>query len=149
VAGQAYHDWREFSDASRIPEQEVCYRVIVVEDDGVNREERSSAEVPALRDRCTRPPLGPTALTARAASWSTIDLAWADNSALESGYRVERALGGEPYFHAVATLGPGATAYRDTGRDPNTTYRYRVYALAGDGHSDPSNDAAVTTPPAP
>jgi hypothetical protein len=94
-------------------------------------------------------PAAPSALVARTASDTAIDLSWQDNSNNETAFQVEQSAGGA--FQPVQTLGANATATRVTGLTPGTTYTYRVRASNGDGASPYSNTASATTtaPPPP
>jgi PKD repeat protein len=92
------------------------------------------------------PPVAPSNLTATAASWSQINLAWVDNSTNESGFKIERCEGaGCTSFAQIGTTGANATSYSNTGLSPSATYRYRVRAFNGDGNSGYSNEAEATT----
>jgi hypothetical protein len=75
---------------------------------------------------------------------SQINLAWADNSSNETGFRVERRTG-TAAFAAVVTAGANATAYADTGLAAGTTYEYHVVAVNAGGSSSASNTAAAAT----
>ena len=76
----------------------------------------------------------------------TVNLAWSDNSSIESGYVVERSSDGIQY-NTIATLGPNSTSHADAGA-AGGTYRYRVRATHAAGNSSPSGIAVVTAPPA-
>jgi len=89
-------------------------------------------------------PAAPTGLTATAVSTSRINLAWSDNSASESGYKIERATG--KTYAQIATVGSNATTFADTGLSANKTYRYRVRAASPAGDSAYSNIASAKTP---
>jgi hypothetical protein len=89
-------------------------------------------------------PAAPSGLTANAASSTRIDLSWTDNASNELGFSVERATGGGA-FAAIASVGPDATGYADTGVASSTTYSYRVRAVNGAGSSPYSNVASATT----
>jgi titin len=92
------------------------------------------------------PPAAPTSLTASAVSTSQINLAWADNSTNESGFKVERSLtASSSGFAQIATVGANVTSYSDSGLSANTTYYYRVRAYNAGGDSGYSNTAAVRT----
>jgi subtilisin family serine protease/PKD repeat protein len=96
------------------------------------------------------PPAAPSNLVATPASHSQINLSWSDNSDNESSFKIERCLGvGCTNFTQVATTGPNANSYQDTGLDATTTYRYQVRASNGGGDSDYSNVAEATTLAAP
>jgi chitodextrinase len=74
-------------------------------------------------------PTVPTGLTATPASPTQVNLGWTastDNVAV-TGYEVQRCQGsGCTSFTSIAT--PTGTTYNDTGRTPNTLYRYQVRA---------------------
>lgn len=89
-------------------------------------------------------PEAPSNLTARAASSSRIELAWADNSDGESGFTIERSFDGE-VWEEIATAGRNVTAYLDMGLQPDTSYFYRVRAMNASGYSPYSNTASATT----
>ncbi len=92
------------------------------------------------------PPTAPSGLTATAASSSQIDLAWADNSSNETGFKLERSTDGL-VFAEIATVGANVTSYSNTGLAPSATYHYRVRANNAAGDSGYSNTASATTPP--
>ena len=93
-------------------------------------------------------PAAPTNLSATAVSSSRIDLAWTDNAASETGYKVERSTNGTT-FTLLATLGPNATAYSNVNLAASTQFWYRVLATDGYNDSAPSNVATATTQPPP
>ncbi len=103
----------------------------------------------------TQPPLAPSGLSATTVSSSQINLAWADNSTNESGFRIERATG-TGAFAEIAVVGANATSYQSAGLAGSTTYTFRVRAYNSAGISAYSNTASATTqagttqpPPAP
>jgi hypothetical protein len=76
-----------------------------------------------------------------------VALAWTDNAATESGFRVERCTGRNcTNFSVVARLGADVTGYADTSVAARTRYRYRVDAWNAGGASAYSNVVAVRTP---
>ena len=94
------------------------------------------------------PPQAPSLLAAVAVSSSQIDLAWVDNASDESGFRVERSIGGGA-FAEIAVLGANVTAWSNTGLAANTNYAYRVRATNGAGSSAYTNTAQALTPSGP
>ena len=96
---------------------------------------------------------GPTSATATAVSSSEIDLTWIDNSASETGYKIERKRTANGTYGQIALVNANQQSYQDTnGLDPNTTYFYRIRATNGTIDSVYSNAPSATTlldPPAP
>ncbi|MBW6467337.1 MAG: fibronectin type III domain-containing protein, partial [Brevefilum sp.] len=90
----------------------------------------------------------PTGLSATAVSTTQIDLAWTDNAADESAYRVERSLTGTGGWTQIADLPADSTAVSNTSLTPGTTYFYRVraYRAADGAYSAYSDTASATTP---
>ncbi len=96
------------------------------------------------------PPAAPSGLTATAVSTSQINLGWTDNAGNETGFKIERSTDNAS-FSQIATVGANVTSYSDTGRQPGTTYHYRVRSYNAGGDSAYSNTASATTlsgPPA-
>lgn len=90
-------------------------------------------------------PSAPVALTASAPSSTQVNLSWADTSANESGFRVERSTSGGGFVE-IAALGANAASFADFTATAGTAYAYRVKAYNGIGDSGYSNTATVTTP---
>jgi len=77
----------------------------------------------------TPPPLGaPSAVNITKTFSTSLVVGWTDESASESGSRVERSTDGV-LFSTVGTVGPNVTSFQDTGLTPNTPYYYRVVAF--------------------
>jgi hypothetical protein len=89
-------------------------------------------------------PTAPTGLTAAAASRSQINLIWTDNSANESGFRIERSTNGTN-FQQIATVGANVTSLASTGLARDRTYYYRVRAYNSVGSSPYSNVVSTRT----
>jgi titin len=89
-------------------------------------------------------PKAPSALTATAASSSSIDLAWTDNSGDETGFQVERSVNNIS-FDTIATLAANTATYTDDGLGGASTYYYRVLATGASGNSGYSDTAQATT----
>ncbi|MFQ5454664.1 MAG: fibronectin type III domain-containing protein [Nitrospirota bacterium] len=96
-------------------------------------------------------PLGPpTGASASAISGSQIDITWVDNSATESGYRIERKIGAGGQYTEIGTVGADIISYSDTGLTDGLVYYYQVRAYsAAAGYSAYSNEASAITPIAP
>src|SRR5439155_13015578 len=89
-------------------------------------------------------PAAPSNLTASAVSGSDVNLAWADNSANEDGFKLYRSTDGVNWVW-FASAGPNATSSTWSGGSPGTTYSFRVSAYNSIGESAASNTATVTT----
>ena len=88
--------------------------------------------------------IAPSNLQAKSTSVTAVDLSWNDNSALEEGFRIERALvNGE--FEVIGAVLTNITSYRDETVNPATTYKYRVIAYAGGVSSPYSAEVNITT----
>src|SRR5690606_29514768 len=72
---------------------------------------------------------------------------WQDNSTNESGFKVERAMGGGG-FAQVATVGANVSNYTDSSVMPGAQYTYRVRAYNSAGDSPFSNTASFSVPSA-
>jgi len=100
------------------------------------------------------PPAAPSALSASAASASSVTLRWSDNAGDESGFEVWRSPSGTADSYAnVATLGANATAWTDNGLQASTRYWWKVrsYNAAGSSAFTVAADAVTydSAPPAP
>ena len=97
---------------------------------------------------CARTPLpSPWLVDAIPASSSSVSITWRDQSATESGFRLER--GGSvdgPWTDVLATAA-NVTSHVDIGRAAEQAVCYRVVAFNANGASAPSN-ADCTAPPA-
>jgi cobalamin biosynthesis Mg chelatase CobN len=101
--------------------------------------EESRSEIPPSL------PAAPTGLTVSPISSSQIILSWADKSNTEEGFKVERKLGSEGTYTLLATLGPNATTYADSGLAPETSTSYRIksFNASGESVSNESNGATL------
>jgi hypothetical protein len=114
-------------------EQPACYRVFAMNSFGDSD--------PSNLD-CTTPPAAPTNLAATVADDGTVNLTWADNSAVEESYEVQRGSSGAVGMTVVATLPSNATGFRDAGL-PDSSYGYLVRATKDGGTSGGSNFVQV------
>ncbi len=109
----------------------------------------SAAIAEGIREFVESPVPAPASALAATADATGATLSWTDNSANETGVRIERrdlVTGG---WATLATLPAGATSYRDTLVFNNETYTYRVFAFNVSGSSgQASNEASVEIPPA-
>lgn len=89
--------------------------------------------------------VAPSNLTATAVSTSQINLAWQDNAASETGFKVERATASSGPWTQVATTGANVTTYSATGLTRNKIYYFRVRAYNASADSAYSNVASAKT----
>jgi titin len=120
------------------------YRVRAFNADG-NSAFSNEANATTLPD----PPVSPSSLTATTISNTQINLSWTDNSNNEDGFKIERKLNSAVTYTQIATVGPNATVFLNTGLATNTGYSYRVRAFNAGGNSGYSNAATATTLPNP
>jgi FtsP/CotA-like multicopper oxidase with cupredoxin domain len=96
-------------------------------------------------------PRAPSALTGiRTPDGTSVDLAWTDNSANETGFTVQRAA--DANFTVQMTevsLGVNVTAFTLTGLDPTSTYFLRVIASNVVGDNDTPGFPIVSAESAP
>ena len=90
-------------------------------------------------------PTAPSAATATATAYNSVTVRWSDNSANETGFKLERSGNGVNYSE-IATLGAGTTSMVDNGVVASSNFYYRVRAFNSVGNSAYSNVATVTTP---
>lgn len=98
---------------------------------------------PALAETIWSKPDAPTGLTTTEITFSTVTLAWVDNSLWESGFNIERSPDGITFTKIGSTAN---TTYKDSGLSPLTKYYYRIVAYNGFGSSY-TNSLGVTTKP--
>ncbi|MBI2918215.1 MAG: fibronectin type III domain-containing protein [Chloroflexi bacterium] len=90
-------------------------------------------------------PVAPSNLSLTVLSETRVDLEWRDNSADETGFRIERSLDNTFASATKFTVGANVTTFSDTSAPVATTLSYRVVALNAAGSSLPSNVMEVTT----
>ena len=101
----------------------------------------------ALDTYLTSIPGAPTALSATTVDMNSIQLSWTENSANETGYRIERSLSPGSGYSEIDVVTSNVTSYTDNGLDPGTTYFYRVYAYNAEGTSATYASGSATTLP--
>jgi len=98
-------------------------------------------------------PAFPTGAQATALGSTSVRLQWQDNSADETGFKIERSVRPTTGFDQIAVTRPDANSFDDARLSSSTTYYYRVRATRSDGtaelDSEYSNVATVTTPVPP
>jgi hypothetical protein len=91
-------------------------------------------------------PPAPTNLIATAVSPSRIDLTWTDNSAFETGYKVEQATAATGPWTQIGIAAADATNFTASGLAPQTPYYFRLRASNPGGDSGFSPVATTSTP---
>ena len=71
-------------------------------------------------------------------------LSWRDNSNNETGFHIERRIGGDSY-QRIKTMAAGSVRFVDSGLHAQTSYTYRVQAFNRAGGSAFSNEVSITT----
>ena len=84
----------------------------------------------------------PSNLRALRVAASRVDLSWADNSAGEGGFVIERRTATTP-FTLVSTVPANSRTFSDGRVTAGEAYTYRIKANKTAGDSLPSNEAAV------
>ncbi len=90
------------------------------------------------------PPAAPSGFTATAVSTAQINLAWIDNSANETGFKVSRGMSASGPWTQIAAPAANAASYSDKGLTAGTTYYYRVCATNSAGDSSCATANATT-----
>jgi fibronectin type 3 domain-containing protein len=127
-----------FSDTGRAASTTYYYRVTAHNAGGESPQSNTDSAT------TFPPPAAPSNLTATAISASRIDLAWADNSSDEDGFKIYRSTD-NVNFAFYATVGANVTTRSNTNLTGSTTYYYRVLAYNSGGNSTYSNVASATT----
>jgi len=100
----------------------------------------------SIASAATDIPADPTNLVALPSSPTAIGLTWTDNANNETGYTVERCVGGNcSNFTVLQLLAPNVTSYNDAPVATGQSFRYRVQAVNVQGASRYSNVAVAAT----
>lgn len=91
-------------------------------------------------------PVAPANLQATVISAARVDLSWADQSANELGFALERSSDNGQTYVLADTVGANLTTYSDRTALPGSTYWYRVRAYNPGGSSTYTATVSVTTP---
>jgi hypothetical protein len=89
--------------------------------------------------------IAPTSLTTQALSQSQVSLTWANNSAAQTGFTIERSPVTDTNYAQIGTVGANITSFTDSGLSARTKYWYRVRAYNADTTSAYSPEKSVTT----
>lgn len=90
--------------------------------------------------------IAPSNLVGKSTAVNTVQLTWTDNSAFETGFRIERALSTSTEFEWIGSVPTNVTTYDDNTVQAATTYKYRIAAYTTDATSPYSPELSVTTP---
>ncbi len=90
-------------------------------------------------------PNPPEYLIATARSETEIELNWMDNSAKETGFKIERKLGIEGSFSEIDSVSQNVTSYLDQALEDSTEYYYRIKSYNLAGESEYSNESSAIT----
>lgn len=122
-----------FVDATVRPDRVWSYAVVAVNANGESAFSNIRAVEVPLFDATA-----PGNMIVSGATATTADIAWADNSSDETGFRIERSTNSVNWT-TVTTTAPNVTRFQDAGLLPLRTYYYRVQAVKPDGNTDPAN----------
>lgn len=114
-----------------------------------NTAARGGALVSWTLDICTRPvaPSTPTNMRVPTYNDHLAELRWQDNACNESQQVIERSVGGNTNYTALATVAENVNAYTDLTVQPATQYCYRVRAETPVLQSQNSNEICIITSP--
>jgi titin len=129
-----------FDDNTVLPERAFSYRMRAVNASG------ASDWTPAKS--VTTPPFAPSNASAVSLSADRVRITWTDNSHVERGHEIMRALAADSSFTLVANIGPNITTYDDLTAKQEFKYLYRVASVGDNGHSGWSVSNQVDTPAA-
>jgi hypothetical protein len=104
---------------------------------------------PLVMNPQTSPPAAPTNLTAGLLYPYRVNLTWQDNAVNESGFRVQRTDVATNATEVFIVPDVDAPKFSDWSAQPNTTYKYQVWAYNSAAVSGPSTEITITTPPKP
>ena len=79
------------------------------------------------------------------ANATQLTASWVDNSRGVATTRLERRLGADAVYAALADAPPGATTYVDASVSQGTTYCYRAFAYVADGVSPYTDEVCATS----
>jgi FtsP/CotA-like multicopper oxidase with cupredoxin domain len=94
------------------------------------------------------PIAAPSGLTATPLAGNKMKLAWTDNSANETGFVIQRAVGAGA-FAQIGQVGVNVKTFTDPAVSPGVTYSYQVAAFNTSAQSGWSNTATATYPSPP
>ena len=136
-----------FSDLTVSVDVPYTYRVVGVHSGG---ESAPTNEATATTSNMPGKPNTPSGLAASALAFDQIQLTWTDNSANESGFRIERKEGAGGTYEFIGNVLANITSFTDENLSPGTEYFYRITSfIGGFQSSDLSGEVSATTPAIP
>lgn len=90
--------------------------------------------------------IAPSNLIAKSTAVTTVQLTWNDNSAFESGFRIERALASSGEFEVIGGVTTDVTSYDDKTVQSSTSYIYRIAAYTSSAMSPYTPEVSIKTP---
>jgi hypothetical protein len=137
-------DTAVYEDSGLSPNTSYVYRVRATNGDGASA---YSNEVTLVTLLSTVAP--PSGLGVTVVNPTSLKLTWQDNSADETGFRVERSADAGVTFIRVQTVPANAVEFTDSGLTSDRSYIYRVRAVGGGCDSAPTPTVTANTPPQP
>ena len=144
-----------YADLGLTASRQYCYAVRAFRTSAGRTTYSDSSAVACATTLAPPAPAAPSNVSATPLSDSRIDVVWQDNSTNETGFEVQRALGGPgDTFAVVASTGSGVTAWSNMALSPSTQYCYRVRAFNAMGGQTTFSEfsgatCATTTAPSP
>jgi hypothetical protein len=138
-----------YRDTGLTPSRQYCYKVRAFKRADGKTSYSGFSNTACATTLAPPQPNAPSATNAVPSNSSAIDVTWADNSANEDGFRVERSLDGGASWATVSTTAANVTAVQDGGRSSEQPVCYRVLAFNASGDSPPSNTDCTTPPSGP
>jgi hypothetical protein len=127
----------EFVDETAAPNTTYSYRIFAVNTAGTS----GASAVRTITTPGLPLPTVPQNLTAHAFASNKITVSWSD-SEYESGYRLERNIGEEPW-EVISQLPANSTSFLDSGLVNGTYYNYRLVAFNANGEESVSTEVNV------
>jgi len=135
-----------FTDTSAVAGTTYSYRVTAFNAKG------QAVSAAVIVGSAATVPAAPTNLVTTLQAGPQVRLTWNDNASTETGFVVERSVGGgafAPLATPGARTGTGSVTYTDTTVQPGNTYAYRVKAVNGAGSSGFTNVSTAVVPNLP